>query len=189
MTLFSRHLDAGALGRVVLDGRAGPRTSAHLASCPRCRRERDRIAVLLSDARAGADDVVDGAFSAAALQRQRQAVLHRIAKSDGVARILRFPHGPGRPATATRPDARWLLVAAAAGLLLGVAAGQLPHLFTAAGKTPDVARAVAPAVLVPAPDWRIDDTLLRDVDAALDGHARPELEALDALTPVHYEAR
>ena len=190
MTWFSRHLDAAALGLAVLSDTAGPRAAAHLASCARCRRERDRVALLLADARAGADAAVDAAFGPADLERQRQAVLQRIARNGGAARVLRFPHGPeAHPVATPRADTRWLVAAAAAGLLLGVAAGQLPHLVNAARTTPVVARAVAPDAPSPAADWRLDDSLLSEVDAALASVTRPELEALDALTPVHYETR
>ena len=192
MTLFSRHLDAATLGLTVLDDTVAVKTSAHLASCGRCRRERDRIAVMLDDARAGAADAADAAFSDADLARQRQAILQRVARSGGVARVLRFPHGADdRTPPVHHADRRWLIAAAAAGLLLGVAAGQLPHALTAprrAATVATVARAIAP-VPSPAADRRADDALLSEVDAALARHTRPELEALDALTPVHYETR
>ncbi|MEP7119242.1 MAG: hypothetical protein ABI880_16760 [Acidobacteriota bacterium] len=189
MTLFSRHLDAATLGLAVLDDAVAAKTDAHLASCGRCRRERDRIAGVLDDARAGAIDATDVAFSDADLARQRQAILQRIARSGGVARVLHFPHGADdRTPPAPRADRRWLLVAAAAGLLLGVAAGQLPRALTAPRNAATVARAVAP-VPPPAADRRADDPLLSEVDAVLTRHTRPEFEALDALTPVHYETR
>ena len=190
MTWFSRHLDQAALSLTVLGHGADPRTESHLASCARCRRERDRIALLLADARAGADAALETVFSPADLERQHHAVLQRIARNGGAARVLRFPHGPDeRPSAGRRADSRWLAVAAVAGLLLGVAAGQVPHLLRAARTTPSVARSVAPEVAVPVADWRIDDSLLSEVDAALASVTRPELEALDALTPVHYETR
>lgn len=193
MTLFSRHLDAAALGAAVLDDMVDPRVEAHLGSCPRCRRERDRIAIILDGARAGADDAVDAAFGPADLDRQRRAILQRIARTGGVARVLRFPAGADDHALAAPPaQGRWLLVAAAAGLLLGVAAGQLPHLYNAsrpATATADEARVAAPPGPVEVVDWRLDEALLSEVDAALTSGTRPELAALDALTPVHYETR
>lgn len=189
MTWFSRHLDAAALGLAVLSDPAQPRTTAHLASCARCRRERDRIALLLADARAGADAAVDAAFGPADLERQRLAVLQRLARNGGAARVLRFPYGPEDGAVpAPRADSRWLVAAAAAGLVLGVAAGQLPHLANKSPLTPTIASAT-PDTPSLAADWRLDDSLLSEVDAALASVTRPELEALDALTPVHYETR
>lgn len=193
MTLFSRHLDAASLGLAVLGDSPDPRVDAHLGSCARCRRERDRVAALLHDAWDEADAQIDAAFGPAELEQQRHAIMQRIARTGGVARVLRFPHGSDdRGLPAPRVDTRWLAAAAAAGLLIGVAAGQLPHLYS--GRPPmqvatGVARSAVPAVPPAAPDWRADDTLLSEVDAALASDTRPELEALDALTPVHYETR
>lgn len=192
MTWFSRHLDAAALGLAVLDDAVDPRVAAHLGSCARCRREHARIAATLDQARTGADAAVDAAFGPADLERQRHAILQRIAKSGGVARVLRFPQGvDDRAPQPPRTEVRWLGVAAAAGLIIGLAAGQVPHLYDqwTTRVTTGVARANTPPVGIQAADWRLDDTLLSEVDAALDGNTRPELEALDALTPVHYEPR
>lgn len=192
MTLFSRHLDVAALGLAVLDDAVNPRIEAHLGSCARCRRERAGIAAAFDEAWRGADDAVDAAFGPAELERQRQAILQRIAKTGGVARVLRFPQGADDPLPQpSRTEPRWLFAAAAAGLVLGLAAGQVPHLYDRG--TTQVATGVARVNPSPAAtqtaDWRLDDTLLSEVDAALDGNPRPELEALDALTPVHYEPR
>lgn len=192
MTLFSRHLDAAALGAAVLDDVVEPRVEAHLGSCARCRRERDRIARILDGARAGADDAVDAAFGPADLDRQRQAILQRIARTGGVARVLRFPVGADDHVRSARPaQGRWLVVAAAAGLLLGVAAGQVPHWYYASrpAQTMTNEDRVAPPAPVDPTDWRQDDALLSEVDALLTSGTRPELAALDALTPVHYETR
>ncbi len=193
MTWFSRHLDPGTLGALALGDPGDPRSQAHLGSCARCRREHARLAAALDEAWIGADEAVDAAFGPADLDRQRQAILQRIARSGGVARVLRFPHGTDdQPHRVAPAQARWLLVAAAAGLLIGVAAGQVPHLYSAAPSAPaasGVARAVPPPALAQPADWRLDDTLLSEVDAVLTSSTRPELEALDALTPVHYETR
>lgn len=193
MTWFRRHLDTAALGALALGEAMDPRSEAHLGSCAHCRREHARIAAVLDEAWSGADDAVDAAFGPADLDRQRQAILQRIARSGGVARVLRFPHGADdQPVPAAQAQARWLLAAAAAGLLIGVAAGQVPHLYSAtrpAPATSAVARADAPPVAAQSADWPLDDTLLSEVDAVLTSSTRPELEALDALTPVHYETR
>lgn len=193
MTLFSRHLDAATLGLAVLGDTPDPRVDAHLGSCARCRRERDRIAGLLTEAWDEADAQVDAAFGPAELDQQRHAIMQRIVRTGGVARVLRFPHGHDeRGLPAPRVDTRWLAAAAAAGLLIGIAAGQLPHLYTSrqpAQVATGVVRAAVPVLPPAAPDWRSDDTLLSEVDAALANDTRPELEALDALTPVHYETR
>lgn len=193
MTWFSRHLDAATLGLAVLGDGADARVEAHLGSCARCRRERDRVAALLDEAWREADADVDAAFGPIELEQQRHAIMQRIARTGGVARVLRFPHDTDdRGPQAARVDTRWLAAAAAAGLLIGVAAGQVPHLYSSPRPTQvaaEVARTAGPAAPPAAPDWRADDTLLSEVDAALGSNTRPELEALDALTPVHYETR
>ncbi len=180
MNLFRRHPDAAALGQAVLVG-ADARVGAHLSSCARCRRERDRIAALLANARDGVDVAVDAAFGPVALERQRHAILQRIAKSAGGARLLRFPSASDRPQPAPRANVRWLAAAAVAGLLVGGAASQLPRFFRSAP--------VAPVAARPTATWRTDDTFLREVEAALDLETRGEFDALDALTPIHYETR
>ena len=89
------------------------------------------------------------------------------------ARVLRFPgHDPGP--LAARPDRRWLAVAAAAGLVLGVLAGQLPHLrrLAAAPTGPTRRDAPSPAASAGArASWPLEDTLLSEVEAALDADA------------------
>ncbi len=88
-----------------------------------------------------------------------------------------------------RADRRWLAAAAAAGLVLGALAGQLPHLVGPESESASTRTAV-PAVVATRADARpLEDTLLSEVEEALDTGARPELRALDALTPVHYEIR
>jgi hypothetical protein len=185
--LFDRHVDDTTLQLMVLDPGAVPvATASHLHGCARCQARAGHARRRLDATRAAADAAADEAFSAADLERQRRAILSRILRGHRPARVLAFP---GHDATGPRPraDRRWLADAAAAGLVLGALAGQLPHLDIA---TPPAARADAPAVASARADSRpLEDPLLSEVDAALDAAARPELRALDALTPVHYEIR
>ncbi len=191
MTLFSRHLDPAALGLAVLGDGADPRTDAHLASCARCRRERDRIALLLAEAAPAPMPPSTPRSAPPTSSASGTPSMQRIARNGGAGPGAALPHGPDeRPLAAPRADARWLVAAAAAGLLLGVAAGQLPHLLrTGAGDARRGPQPWRPPRPAPAADWRLDDSLLSEVDAALASVTRPELEALDALTPVHYETR
>lgn len=189
MRLFRRHLDIAALGAslVELPDRA---TAAHLASCARCRRQRDRLAEQLEATRVAAHAAADAAFTPADLQRQRQSILGRIARLGPAARVLPFPAAPPvvhRHAPLTH-DRRWVLAAAAAGLILGIAVGRLPgdRPATPASAPPP---AVQIATIEPAPDPRRDDLLLSDVEELLSREIRPEFEALDGLTPITFEAR
>jgi len=171
----------------LLDGRQ----SAHLAGCVRCHEAAARARHEAVALRAEAITAADAAFSPAALERQRRSILARITRGHRSARVLAFP-APDVAVSRRRADRRWLAAAAAAGLVLGALAGQLPHLWRGPA-TPVTGAAVAPpptAVITARADSRpFDDTLLREVEAALAPGSRPELRALDALTPVHYEIR
>ena len=85
-------------------------------------------------------------------------------------------------------DRRWILAAAAAGLILGIGVGRL------ASDGPATPLQGAPpaaqiATLEPVADPRRDDRLLSDVEELLSREIRPEFEALDGLTPITFEAR
>jgi hypothetical protein len=186
-TLFDRHVDDTTLQILVLDPGAGAGAAAtHLHGCARCQARAAEARRRLDATRAAAAAAADAAFPAADLDRQRRAILSRILRGHRPARVLAFPSHEASGAQ-PRADRRWLAAAAAAGLVLGALAGQLPHLDTSRppGAGPD-----APAVVSARADTRpLEDTLLSEVDAALDPATRPELRALDALTPVHYEIR
>ncbi|MGE0122706.1 MAG: hypothetical protein AB7U25_07180 [Vicinamibacterales bacterium] len=187
-----RHLDATTLRLLALDPVADSRAAAHLADCQRCRTAAERAERETAGLRAGATAVTDALFSSADLERQRRSILARIARGQRTARVLAFPAGdadagPARP----RADRRWLAAAAAAGLIFGALAGQLPHLGQPAARGPAERQAASPPAVedVRAGGRPVDDTLLSEVEAALAPGSRPELRALDALTPVHYEMR
>lgn len=185
--LLDRHVDDTTLRLLALDPGAvtGP-VASHLRDCRRCQARAADATRQLDGARTDAHAEADAAFSGADLDRQRRSILARIARGHRSARVLPFPgHEP--VAAPHRADRRWLAAAAAAGLVLGALAGQLPHLVAPESAT---ARATVPAVVATRADTRpLEDTLLSEVEEALDTGARPELRALDALTPVHYEIR
>jgi hypothetical protein len=185
MRFLRRHPDAAELGLTLLD-QADAATTDHLASCAVCKRRQSRLASRLTSSRAGAHAAADAAFPADVLERQRAAILQRIARA-GSARVLTFPRTAVEPVAPPPPlrDSRWIVAAAAAGLILGVAVGQLERRTPPAASAPvTVAQSAdaSPAVLR-------DDTLLSDVDEALSRDVRPEFGALDGLTPIVYETR
>ena len=191
--LLDSHLDDTTLRTLAFDaGAISDAAAAHLSGCSRCQARAAAVHHALDAVRNDAHAAADAAFSAADLDRQQRAIAARIARSPRAARVLPFP-GHEAGLAAHRADRRWLAGAAAAGLILGALAGQLPHLFDAVRPDagPGTAASVAgPAVVAARADSRpLEDTLLSEVDAALDADARPELRALDALTPVHYEMR
>jgi anti-sigma factor RsiW len=185
MRLFRRHLDTETLALSLLD-RADARDAAHLAGCPPCQRRRTHLERRLTALRTAAHAEADAAFPAEALDEQRSAILQRITRS-AERRVLAFPRGPlpaaGSPSGA--PDRRWVAAAAAAGLLIGVAVGQVPHQW----RPSPPSAAVSSAPVAPAPVVRRDDTLLSDVEEVLTLDVRPEFGALDGLTPIAYETR
>lgn len=189
MRLFRRHLDTAALGLSLVEppDRA---TASHLESCARCRRERDRLAARLAATRAAARAAADTAFTPADLERQRHSILERIGRLGAAARVLPFPAAApaaSRPVPPA-PDRRWVLAAAAAGLILGIGVGRLPGTGPVT-PSPAPAPAARMATAEPAADPRRDERLLSDVEELLTRETRPEFEALDGLTPITYEAR
>ncbi len=189
MRLFRRHLDTAALG-VSLVEPPDRATAAHLDSCARCRRERDRLAAHLSATRTAARAAADAAFTPADLERQRQSILARIGRLGAAARVLPFPaNAPVAPREApAAADRRWVLAAAAAGIVLGIGVGRLPG-GAPVPPSPAPSSTTRVATAEPAVDPRRDDRLLSDVEELLTREIRPEFEALDGLTPITYEAR
>lgn len=70
----------------------------------------------------------DVVFTDERLARQRAHILRRIEEETRPGQVIAFPNAqPARPALRARPGMRWIAGAAAAGLLIGVAAGHLAH--------------------------------------------------------------
>lgn len=189
MRLFRRHLDTAALGMSLVEppDRA---VAAHLDSCAHCRRQRDRLAVQLDATRVAARAAADAAFTPSDLDRQRRSILDRIGRLGAAARVLPFPAAPPAASRQAAPtaDRRWVLAAAAAGIILGIGVGRLPG-GSPVTPSPTPSPAARVAVVEPVIDSRRDDRLLSDVEELLTREIRPEFEALDGLTPITYEAR
>jgi hypothetical protein len=137
--------------------------------------------------RAAACAEADAHFDDRALESQRHKILARIANLGHPAKVLRFPktaHGDLPTAGVSR---RWISVAAAAGLLIGVLGGQLVHLVPQqTRRLAPVATSIAPsapsrpayvAVSVP-----VDDGLLGEIEYAVQLRSPAELRVLDELT-------
>ena len=143
--LPSRHLSEDRLLSVALDS-TGQSTSMaaaalnHLQTCGECE---ERLGALTAQLEAMPDTAgagFDEVFTPQRLHTQRARIAHRLAQAVGQiepARVLAFPFSvrPRRPLQLS--PARWL-AGAAAGLLLGVTAGQLLH-YHPAGTGPQLA--------------------------------------------------
>jgi len=141
---------------------------------------------VLAAYRAAACAEADAHFDERALESQRHKILARLAHLGHSARVIRFPKAPSGELPVTGINRRWISVAAAAGLLIGLLGGQLVHL------VPQQTRRLAPLATSSAPSRPAyvpalaadDDDLLGEIDYAVLRSAA-ELHVLDELTPVH----
>ena len=144
---------------------------------------------LLEAYRAAACAEADAHFDDRALETQRHKILARLAHLGHPARVLRFPRAPYGELPATTVNRRWISVAAAAGLLIGILGGELVHVVQPnARRSSPMATSIAPSaprpayVAVSAP---VDDGFLDEIDYVMQLRSAAELRVLDELTPVN----
>jgi hypothetical protein len=180
--------EAWTEGPATLDG---VRDESHLQGCVQCRARYDAFADWLSDARVEAIGEADDIFSADRLAAQQAQILRRLETLGRPARVIAFPRFSGSVAVDRRGPERWIAAAAAAGLIVGLGAGELLDIRRSMGGTASThltgqvlspvgqaARgALQPVVL------SSDDAFLYDVDATSTSPRVEALQALDALTP------
>lgn len=187
----AERLTALALLARAPEDRQDQQALAHVQRCQTC-------AAALATFTAEADVLRDAAFSEAdaifddsRLEAQRTRILDRLAQVGHAARVLRFP-ARNRDAAMPAPTGsrRWVSVAAAAGLLVGLLAGQLVHLVPwepRQGRDQTVSAARQSPVLVPASNSGgralSDDELLDEIEAAVQVRRAHSLRALDEITP------
>ena len=146
---------------------------------------------LVAAYRAAACAEADAHFDEHALESQRHKILARLAHLGHPARVIRFPKAPSGEMPATGVNRRWISVAAAAGLLIGLLGGQVVHLVPQPARRPGpmATSSMAPSApsrtaYVPA-SVPVDDGLLSEIDSAVQLRSAAELRVLDELTPVH----
>jgi hypothetical protein len=174
-----------------------PRSAEHLADCADCAARYAELAVFMDGLKAEADAELDEIFTPERLQAQHASIVGRLAAVGRVAHIISFP---GRfvsrhmSSAGSRIAPRWLAAAAAAGLFVGVGAGQLFHTPrmrlavdpTAApaalpGPPPAASDAItAPVAAVPP---ATDDAFLSELELSIQRPRTQELLAFDAMTP------
>ena len=166
---------------------------AHIADCDRCATELARLTMDADQLRDVAFAEADAVFDESMLDSQRSRILDRLANIGQVARVLRFPR---RSRDVTMPvttgSRRWISIAAAAGLIIGLLGGQLLHLvpWEANARRDTTATRQAPArpngnAAIPAPAGITpvsDEELLNEIEAAVQLRPVRSLRALDALT-------
>jgi hypothetical protein len=142
---------------------------------------------LVAAYRAAACAEADAHFDERALETQRHKILARLAHLGHPAKVIRFPKAPAGDLPATGINRRWISVAAAAGLLIGLLGGELMHL------VPQQARRATPMTTSIAPSAparstfvaasvNVDDSLLNEIDLAVQLRSPSELRVLAELT-------
>lgn len=153
----------------------------------------DDLATALEAYRAAAHAEADAHFDEHALEAQRLRILQRIEQAGHPAKVLRFPGAPASLAPSAPSNRRWISMAAAAGLIVGLLTGQLLHVLpgdawvhrTTATRSMPAAAPTARMGVVPAlaaDPLDDEDALLNAVDLAVRTHAAPELRALSDFT-------
>lgn len=140
--------------------------------------------------RAAAHAEADALFDDRALDAQRHKILARLANLGHGAKVIRFPHATHVETPVPSLNRRWISVAAAAGLIIGLLGGQIVNLM------PTPTRRLAPMATSMTPSGNNgtgylparltisqDDGLLGEVDFAVQVRSASELRALDELTP------
>jgi len=154
--------------------------------------EQDRIALeaSLEGYRAAACAEADAVFDDKALEQQRHKILDKLAHLGHPARVIRFPKAPHGDLNSVAINRRWVSVAAAAGLIIGLLGGQLVHLVPASQqrRLSPMAQSIAPSapaqpqfLPVSAP---VDDGLLDEIEMAMEVRGPRALRALDEFTPL-----
>jgi hypothetical protein len=139
--------------------------------------------------RAAACAEADAHFDERALESQRHKIMARLAHLGHPARVIRFPKTVQVELPKVSVNRRWISVAAAAGLLIGLLGGQLVHLM------PQQTRRLAPMATSIAPSAparpsfvpvsaAADDGLLGEIELVMQVRIANELRALDEFTPL-----
>lgn len=103
-------------------------TARHLRTCSRCTQRAGELRRFLDTVADGAGASFDEAFPPDRLRAQRARIDHRLARVVGAverARVLSFPFRRTPDRRRDPRPSRWAVAATAAGLALGIVAGQL----------------------------------------------------------------
>jgi hypothetical protein len=172
----------------------------HLAACAQCRARYAAFTSWLDRIHDDAIGEAEDAFPAERLAAQQAQVMRRLEALERPARVIAFPRF-ARPVTSTQGHAqRWVAAAAAAGLVIGLAAGQffdVRHIFTplrtpspvtqqnARLTTPSASVSVGSPSVVPASvsSSVSDETLFFGADATRISERLSTLRSMDDITP------
>jgi hypothetical protein len=139
--------------------------------------------------RAAACADADAHFDDRALEAQRHKILERLAHLGQPAKVIRFPKAPHGDVPIGGVNRRWISVAAAAGLIIGLLGGQLVHLLPQETRRPaPTAVSIVPSAPSSGPSFvptstAADDGLLGEIELVMQVRSAGELRALDEFTP------
>jgi hypothetical protein len=175
------------------EGEADQQAFEHLSICPQCASAFERMVADADALRDTAREDADAVFTDAVLDVQRTRILDRLLYIGQSARVLPFPIKPREVAMPVSTSSRrWVSVAAAAGLIIGLVAGQMLHVASwglSSSRAAAVGQAPAPqsvSSMGPASDttsFPTDDEFLDELEAVVQLRRAHFLRALDALTP------
>jgi hypothetical protein len=133
----------------------------------------------------------DVMFTDERLARQRAHILRRIEEDTRPGQVIAFPNAqPARQAPRARPGMRWIAGAAAAGLLIGAAAGHLAHDLPGgirAVPSPAVASRGLQPTLQAVSTTMSEEEFLGQLEIAIETTGGSALRPLDDLTPLVWE--
>ncbi|MDP3911217.1 MAG: hypothetical protein Q8Q14_12575 [Gemmatimonadales bacterium] len=188
------HLDDTGLAQVWTEqSLTGVQAShTHLQSCADCRTRFASFGAWADGLRADAFAEAGDAFPAERLAAQQAQILRRLEAAERPARVIAFPKFSRPMSAGSSLPARWITVAAVAGLIVGVGVGQrmdLRHSFTEIpattarlAKPPLSDRPVNPEIRAVSDTIR-EEAFLSEIDDSLSRASLPELRAFDAFTP------
>jgi hypothetical protein len=166
---------------------------AHLSRCEHCAGELARLTVDADSLRDAAFAEADAVFDDVMLDAQRGRILDRLAHLGQAARVLRFPARSREVAMpVSQGNRRWVSVAAAAGLIIGLVAGQMFHFVPAFERAshrdngPSIQQAPVrqPSSSVPSTaQLDNDDAFLAEIEEAVVVRSAA-FPTLDKLTPI-----
>jgi len=214
MIVRAQHLHDDALFECYYATRRGeavdPPSAEHLADCSACASRYAELGSFLNGLTEDAEADVDALFTPERLHTQQLEITRRLQLIGRAARVITFPGraaGQSEPLyherSASRVTMRWIAVAAAAGLFVGIAATAMFNFGPRSTAARDARRGVVttvsrqaastPSRLSPGVEKAVaddmDDMFMSDLESVLDRPHNSELVAFDALTPHLREVR
>jgi hypothetical protein len=180
------HLSDSQFARLWSDGSDGG-ADPHLALCAECRARYASFRHWANDLGEELRDEADGAFTPERLAAQQAQIARRLETLERPARVIAFPKAARAVISGNSHVRRWVTVAAAAGLIVGVGLGQVVPIGHAIDRRPNVAS--SQRFDRPTATARANDIVLssqNDDELLSDAFLRPRvstLSALDDMTP------